>query len=575
MIARRCRNLLLALLLVLPWPLLAQVQASLDRSQVELGQTVTLNLRVDGSASLGVPDLSALQPDFDILGSSSSTQVSIINGQRSVQVTYGVALRPKRLGSLLIPPLKLAAGSTPALKLEVVPPRDAPPGAAGNDKAQFLEVSVQPGQAYVGQQLLYTARLYYSTNLSGGSLEDPQAPGVEVRRLGDDINYSAERNGRQYRVVERRYALIPQRPGDIRIAPISFQGEAVDLNDPDSFFGDSAPVSVSSAAERITVKPAPAAAAKTDWLPARQLSLSLDGWPAGGQAPLGQPINLRMTLQAGGLPAEALPALSLPALDGATVYPDKPSNSTGSDGQWLIGKRQQDYAVVPTRPGTLHIPEITLQWWNVQTDRLEQASIPAHDLTIVGTATTPHPPASSAAGPAVAPATASRTPDATVATARPSPREWLVGGLVLLLVLAGLWLGWRRRRRGKARAAAAAQTAPLRGDAAPPRGEVRQQRERFLALAAGNDPAAQGQALLAWARAERPALALLHLGALAQALASPEQQAAIAALQQARYGQGAHVPPLAPLFAEGLRWREATTTADCSPLPPLYPFTLR
>jgi hypothetical protein len=572
-IARRFILLLLALTLCLPLAALAaQVSASLDRNQVALGETVTLNLRVDGDASLGLPDLTGLQSSFDIVGSSSSTNVSIINGRRQVQLTYGIALRPKRQGSLLIPPIQLAAGVTPALKLEVTPPSQQPEPAAAANRAQFLESSVQPDHGYVGQQLLYVTRLYFANNLSSGSLDDPQAPGLEVRRLGDDINYSAERNGRQYHVIERRYAMIPQRAGELQIPAVGFQGQAIDPNDPDSFFGAGTPIRLSAPAHTLNVKAAPTLPGQAAWLPARQLSLQLDGLPADGQARVDQPLNLSMSVQATGLPSETLPALSLPTLDGATVYPDKPSNITRNDGQWLIGRRVQGFAVVPGRPGRLHIPAITLSWWNVQTDQAETATIPAHDLTVLpalGASAAPTA-ASSVAPMAVSPAPTA-TADSAASAPAATPWRWIALASIALWLLSLLgWLLYARRRR-------LASPVPKRAEGMrkPAATTPSQAQQAFLQAAGGEDSAAQARLLLDWARLERPALALQNLGELAAALADESQRAAIAALQRARYAGAAPVSGMSQVFAQGLRWQRVGTVEDDSPLPSLYPFKLR
>jgi hypothetical protein len=145
------------------------------------------------------------------------------------------------------------------------------------------------------------------------------------------------------------------------------------------------------------------------------------------------------------------------------------------------------------------------------------------------------------------------------------PWRWIALGSL------GLWLAtmlawwWRRRRTGEASSPRALAPA-----------SDRQLRAAFLAAARGADADAQARALLAWARAERPALA--HLGAVADALASGPQQVAIEALQRRLYGvEAAPIPGdrLAEAFREGFQWRAtgAPPPGD-SNLPPLYPFKL-
>ncbi len=318
------RRLMMVCWLLLPLAAhAAQLTATLDRNSVQLGETVTLNVRVqDGSRDVSMPDLQVLSQDFDILGTSQNRSLSVVNGSATSSLTIGIALRPKHVGTLEIPAFDFAGGQTAPQQL-LVTAADANPAASGRDV--FMQAQVEPQQAYVGQQLSYVVRLYYAVSISNGALTEPTADGVEVSRVGKDQNYDAERGGRMYHVLERRYALVPQHAGRITIPAASFQGEAIDRNDPDSFFGSSTPVSARASAVSVEVKSPPADWGKNAWLPARELTLSMDGWPdAKDQVRVGQPLNLTMTLQATGLPFETLPALSLPPLQGAKAYPDKP-----------------------------------------------------------------------------------------------------------------------------------------------------------------------------------------------------------------------------------------------------------
>jgi hypothetical protein len=243
------------------------------------------------------------------------------------------------------------------------------------------------------------------------------------------------------------------------------------------------------------------------------------------------------------------------------VYPDKPITGNRQDGQWIIGRRQQSFAIVPERAGTLTIPATTLKWWNVLTDKMEVAQIPAHSVTVL-------PAVGAAAAPPPAPVGAADSGAANSivpAAATPTPWRWIALvslGLWLLSVLA--WWLWQRRRRAlPVTPPAAARTSARNGQLA------------FLAAARGSDPAAQVRTLLAWARAERPAIQ--HLGELSAALDDASQRAAIETLQQRHYAAapshdaGAN---LAEAFKRGFAWRAPEATDESSGLPPLYPFKL-
>ena len=549
------------------WPLAsmaADVQATLDRNRVELGETVTLNLRANGGAMAATPDLSVLSQDFAVLGSSSNTSLSIINGQRTAQVTVGIALRPLHVGTLRIPALSFAGGTTAPVELEVVQP-DTSAAAAGR-KDVFVEATVDPPSAYVGQQMVYTVRLFFATDLTSGALEDPQVAGIDFRRLGDEINYQAERAGRRYNVIERRYAATPQREGHLQIPAVAFQGESVNMANPDAFFGNGTPITAASPAVDIDVRPAPAQAAQAAWLPARSLNLTLDGGPSHGDLHVGEPLNLVMNVQALGLPYEALPALSLPSLDGATVYPDKPVNGTRVEGQWLVGRRQQSFAVVPNRAGKLSIPETTLTWWNVVENHAETARIPAQTFNVLAAAGAPAVPAAPVPQVGATPVVDTAPTQAPVVVEHAWWRIVALASMALWVITVLAWLIWRRRR-----ARLAPSASPVEAKSAPSH-----LRNAFLAAARSKDAAGQTSALLAWAQAERPTLR--NLGEVAQGLSAGPQREVIEALQRQRYAGAEETglgERLAAAFKQGFAWQPLEQASNVSPLPPLYPFNVR
>src|SRR3546814_18816879 len=60
----------------------AQVRAWIDRDQVALGETLTLNVETT-DAGARAPDWSPPEKDFIVSGNSSSRQVEIVNGRAS------------------------------------------------------------------------------------------------------------------------------------------------------------------------------------------------------------------------------------------------------------------------------------------------------------------------------------------------------------------------------------------------------------------------------------------------------------------------------------------------------------
>lgn len=558
--------LLLTLLVLAPCARAADPPAGLhaffDRDHVALGETVTLN--IEGRDALSTaPDLSPLQRDFDVLGTSSSSRVQIVNGSSHASTQLGIALRPKRAGTLTVPPLRIGNERTRPLTLQVTP---APSGALGGPgDPVFLEAGVDSSAPYLGQQAVYTLKLFYAGSLTGGQLEDPQADGAQVIHLSGDTRYQTTRNGQTYQVVERHYALIAERSGRVVVRGPTFMGQMLSGGgDPfDSFLDDGKPVQARADDITLDVRAAPAGAG-APWLPAQSVSVKMTGIPPNGQVKLGEPLSIGLSVDAVGQPADSLPEPQLPALDGARVYPDRTRDSTRDDGRWLHGFRTRSFAIVPNRAGLLTIPAITLNWWNVAQDRAEQVRIPAHTLSVVGaaggTAATPAPPAASSTGITHgAPTAASGAEAPWRAIAIASFALWAIA------VTAFAWWRMHRRRRPvigePANASAASQN-------------VRDLHRRAMLAARESDVPACERALLEWARAARPQLK--NLGALHDALGDAPQCAALEQLERVRWKGGdaqAACAAVAQAFQRGFVWREARhgKARAGDGLPPLYP----
>jgi hypothetical protein len=541
--------LVLALQLLVAAPAAAEVRAWFDRDAVRLGETVTLNVEVDGVLG-SQPDLAPLSRDFRVMGSSSSSQMSLVNGQRSARTLWAVALEPLRDGVIGVPALVVGDQTTPPLSLTVQPAPTAASSAAGDDI--FLEVEAAPLDPYVQQQVRYTVRLFYAVQLLEGQLDEPQPDGVRIQRIGNDASHQQVIAGRRYQVVERRYTLSAERSGTVEIPAPRFRGRA---GGGGVFGGGGRVLQASGAAITLDVRPRPADG-KRPWLPAADLQLHDDGpaWPA--TIEVGEPLSLALRVTALGLLAEQLPELEVPDIEGAQVYPDRESSQTRETGDWFRGERSRRFAVVPNRPGTLELPAIRISWWSTAEDRARVAELPSRRIEVVPAAAAGTPFARSVL-PAIGDAEPTSQGAADVVDLAAARRPWQLLSLGLLL----LWLvtlGWALRRR---------PALPVDPGQLPSR-PIGADTLRGALHAA--EPTRIARAL----RHACPTAAA-DLGEVAAQLAEPAQAAAVRALERALYADGdsdAAVMAVRQAFAAGPRWQ---TAADAAPatdaaLPPLY-----
>src|SRR5262245_52648148 len=115
---RRLRWVLLLVLAAAWLPANAALRASVDNPTVAPGETVQLTLAHDGQTGTR-PDLTPLKQDFDIVGSSTSRALQIINGRASSTTQLELSLAPKRNGQLTIPSITWDSDRSPALTVNV------------------------------------------------------------------------------------------------------------------------------------------------------------------------------------------------------------------------------------------------------------------------------------------------------------------------------------------------------------------------------------------------------------------------------------------------------------------------
>ena len=381
------------------------VTAFVDRNPIHLGETVQFTIRWSGPNPGTTVILDALSKDFDVLGTSQSNRSSIINGQTKITSDWISTLSPKRAGKLLIPAIQVGPHQTPPITLTVL--SESQPGQQGVSRDLFLETSIDSKEPYIQSQVTYTIRLYHAVPLREGRMEDPTVPDAMVTRLGEDVSYETVKDGRRYQVVERKFAIIPQKSGSLTIPPIVFVGKVPGKknrrsfiddffgnqfrsfgNDPfSSIFQSTKPVRSRSEAHTLHVQPVPPSMKDEVWLPAKDLTLNESWVPDLRQGEMelrvGEPVTRTIVLRAKGVLGPQIPEVSLAEPSRLKIYPDQPKIDTEYEGAVSVGIREQKLALVPTAEGAMRLPEVRVPWWDVDQHKRRVAVLPARDLTIL------------------------------------------------------------------------------------------------------------------------------------------------------------------------------------------------
>jgi hypothetical protein len=496
------------------------VRATVDRPKPHVNESFTYTLRAEGQVR-GEPNIAPLEQAFDVLQSTTSTRIQIVNGQAAQVSEWIYQLMPREAGPVTIPPVEVAGAQSNPVDLEVLPSNAA--GDAPSDI--FMEVEADPTTAYVQAQIVYTMRLFVGIGTGRATITPPEVGGGEaiIERLGEDRQYQTSRGGRNFVVHERRYAIFPQKAGTLTVGPATFEAMIMPNR------GFSRVQRFRSGTLEITVKPAvppPQEFPSAAWLPAHDVRLEEKWSEDPADLAVGVPVTRALTIEAEGLLETQLPKIELAKPQGIRQYADQPELDRESDADGLTARRTERYAVLAQTPGPAELPAVKLPWFDVVGGQWQVAEIPARGVEVAAGAESTAQPSAPAPEPAAA-----ATPPAVRAPSA-SPFWPVTSGLLALawLATAGLW--WRARRF-----AAAEPPAPSSPAAAgPPRRPANRRLLRELRAACRcNDAETARNLLIEWAAVRFPDSPPRSLGALAKRAPS-DLAGAVRALEAHLYG---------------------------------------
>jgi hypothetical protein len=358
----------------------AAVNVTIDRSPVRLNESFQLVFEADSSPDQD-PDFSGLQQYFVVLNQSQSNNISIINGEYQRNIKWVLQVMPKQVGDFVIPAIPFGSDKTKPFQITVKPANQA-----GAQEQLIFDLEVDKSTVYVQGQVVVTLRLMVDRNISGYQMSDLEVKNLDVviESLGEVKQYQTRLADKDYLVLEKQIALFPQQSGFLEIQPAVAEVQISKRSL--SLFG-ALPSSgnirrIGSQGASIEVLTIASESNAKQWLPATSLSLTEDWQDDITKLVAGEPVTRTVTVVADGLTSAQLPELEKTQVDGIKLYPDKPLLQDQKTSTGIVGTRQQKMALIPTEAGIYTLPEVTIDWWNVDTGKQEQAKIPSRTIEV-------------------------------------------------------------------------------------------------------------------------------------------------------------------------------------------------
>ena len=395
----------------------AEVKAYLNQESFFEGDPVTLKIETNENNE-EKPDITPLEKDFTILGTSTNSQISTMNGKRSFLKSWTIELETTNKGRIQIPSITIGNDKTKPLTLIIT---DLPPEVtAETQKHIFIEESIgtQDSTTFVQQQIPYTIKLFYDATMQTAQIQPLTIDNAILEKLGTDKRYKVVRAGKRFNVVEKRYVISPEKSGVLHIPAATVKGrislsggdsqslrrqmDETDMlnsffndfrNDPffqdfgAGFFtrrsqGPSKPFSIKGKTIDVEVLPVPKAFSGAAWLPAEDLIIK-DSWTTRPpQLKVGEPVTRLLALQAKGLAGSQIPDISIPKPLNMKIYPDKATSEKTTDGNTVYGIQRINITYIPDTSGKVTIPEIKVDWWDVKNKKQKTFVLPAWNLNV-------------------------------------------------------------------------------------------------------------------------------------------------------------------------------------------------
>ena len=400
----------LALALSFSFQALAQtLTATVNRNPVPEGEAFILTLTLDEAQNNSLsPDLKPLENDFSVYSVSNSSQINIINGVRSDTKQWNIGLIANKTGEVSIPAIKLGNLSSQPIVMKIISAEQAAKNAttSGNTSATqssqprySMKAEVSTPHPYVQQQVDYTVTILDTGGLQGDApyfkdngnndwiIKTAAAPTVDSKTI----------NGKTIREIKFHYALFPQKSGKLKLPQAYFRGfyltqDRVAYDPFEDLFGNSLAGSGFGFADmfatqnpvNLVTKPIPESNQGSWWLPAESVELYSEWSPQNPKFMVGEAVSRTIYLKATGVVENQLPEIKFPAINGIKQYPEKPIAESRLNNDKIVSIQKAVNVYIPNSEGKITLPEIRVPWFNVKTNRMEVASLPATTIKVEG-----------------------------------------------------------------------------------------------------------------------------------------------------------------------------------------------
>ena len=355
------------------------VTATVDKTSLSIEDVLRLSIVIQGTQNTPPPELPSL-PSFRVAAAGTSSSTQYINTQRSVSITHNYRLTPMKTGTVRIGPARVRINgdtySTQPITIEI---QKSSNNSRTTGKTAFVEAELSSKKGYIGEQLVYTFRLFHRIDAKNLNLQLPfDSKWFHKENLGEPKAYLKIINGIKYHVQELSMAIFPLMVGLIDIPAsiieldLLYKTQSRNRQDPfsqffnDPFFGQRTQVQhkvLRSKSLQVNVLQLPKGAPKgfKNLIGEFEISSKL------GKRNLEVGDTTTLTVTVSGRGDVKGVTIEEPDLKNHfKIYPDKPEVKQIVDKKKIRGEKVFKFALVPLVEGSKTLPQFTLPYFDTK-----------------------------------------------------------------------------------------------------------------------------------------------------------------------------------------------------------------
>ena len=490
------------------------INVTLEPQQIALGQAAQLTVTVEGQSRFKpeIPPVSGLT--FEPVGQSS--QIQVINGAMTANISHTYAVVPSREGTFTIPRIKVGSGAdaseSQAMTLKVAKRGNTPatrasqgfsgrgtlpapnisagdaggPAPADPNSLGFLRIVAPKKEFFVGEMVPVELKAYFreGVQLRVDGLPRLNSDSFTMNPLGDKpVGARQLIGGVPYTVLTWPTAITAVKAGDYELSveipttvTVRQAGRARGgspfgdsffddmFNDPffNSFFGAATQkqVVLGSEPDAVQILTLPTENRPETFSGAvGKFDLTATATPA--RVAAGDPVTLKMLVSGAG----NFDRVSAPAIEAGNDWKAYQASAsfTPADSAGLSGEKMFTQALVPTKSGEMEIPALEFSYFDPDNREYVTRTTPPIVVEVLAAQLAPAVAATPIAP--ETPSAAESTPVHNVVSRSGAFNVWLVATVGLLLVSAAFGLGFWLRRPRDSRSIATAEATPTRAPA--------------------------------------------------------------------------------------------------------------